>query len=171
MKSQLSSPSTGSVAKAPYRFPEGLKHNLLWYTLGRLRPPDPIIFFSQLVRQFCDVAHYKLANQHILFVNRPDYIWEVLVGQSDNFVKERVQQRSKMLLGEGMITAEGSAHRRQRQVAQPAFHRQRISSYAETMTHCAVRLQEQWKSAQTRDIALEMMHLGLEIVARALFGT
>jgi cytochrome P450 len=171
MKSQLSSPSTGSVAKSPYRFPEGLKHNLLWYTLGRLRPPDPIIFFSQLVRQFGDVAHYKLANQHILFVNRPDYIWEVLVGQSDNFVKERVQQRSKMLLGEGMITAEGSAHRRQRQVAQPAFHRQRISSYAETMTHCAVRLHEQWKSGETRDIALEMMHLGLEIVARALFGT
>jgi cytochrome P450 len=95
----------------------------------------------------------------------------VLVVQNDNFIKERTVQRTKMLLGEGMITAEGATHRAQRLAAQPAFHRQRISEYAGAIIEEAVRMRDSWRDGERRDIAADMMHLTLNVVARTLFAT
>jgi len=154
-----------------YRFPPGLKHNLLWYALRKFRPGDPIGLFQYLAREYGDIAHYKIGPQHIVFLNHPEYIREVLVVQNDNFVKERTVQRTKMLLGEGMITSEGNQHRVQRQAAQPAFHRQRVAAYAEHMVAEAVGLRESRRDGQQLDMAQEMMRLTLRIVAKTLFNT
>ena len=159
------------TAAAPYRFPPGLQRNLLWFALRKLRPANPIILFQQLARDYGDIAHYKIGWHHIVFLNHPDYIREVLVVQNDNFIKERTVKRSKMLLGEGMITSEGAQHRAQRQVAQPAFHRQRIPEYASTMVHEAANMREGWRDGERRDIAIDMMHLTLNVVAQTLFAT
>jgi cytochrome P450 len=70
-----------------------------------------------------------------------------------------------------MITSEGARHRSQRQVAQPAFHRQRISEYASTMVREAARVRDQWRPGEQRDIAIDMMHLTLNVVAQTLFAT
>ena len=153
-----------------YRFPPGFERNLLWFAWRRFRPANPILLFQHLVEKYGDIAHYKIGWNHIVFLNHPDYIREILVVQNDNFVKERTVRRSKMLLGEGMITAEGAQHRLQRQVAQPAFHRQRIPEYADTMVREAARLRESWQPGE-RDIAREMMHLTLNIVSETLFAT
>ena len=72
-----------------------------------------------------------------------------------------------------MITSEGAEHRSQRQTAQPAFHRQRIGEYARTIVEEAERTRNSWESAETktRDVAADMMHLTLKVVARTLFAT
>lgn len=154
-----------------YRFPPGFQRNLIWFAWRRFRPANPITLFQHLAEKYGDIAHYKIGWNHIVFLNHPDYIREVLVVQNDNFIKERTVQRSKMLLGEGMITSEGAEHRTQRQVAQPAFHRQRIPEYAATMVREAARTRESWRDGETRDISIEMMHLTLNIVAETLFAT
>lgn len=159
------------VGEARYHFPPGFERNLLWMALRRVRPANPILLFQQLARDYGEIAHYKLAWNHIVFLNHPDYIREVLVVQNDNFTKERTVQRTKMLLGEGMITSEGAQHRQQRQVAQPAFHRQRIPEYANAMVNEAARMRESWRDGEERDIAVDMMHLTLNVVARTLFAT
>jgi cytochrome P450 len=157
--------------QAGYRFPPGFERNLLWFAWRRFRPANPILLFQHLVQEYGDIAHYKIGWNHIVFLNHPDYIREVLVVQNDNFVKERTVRRSKMLLGEGMITSEGAQHRVQRQVAQPAFHRQRIPEYAETMVREAARMRDQWRQGEERNIAIDMMHLTLNVVAETLFAT
>lgn len=154
-----------------YHLPHGLERNLLWFALRKFRPANPILLFQHLADEYGDIAHYKIGWHHILFLNHPDYIREVLVAQNDNFIKERTVQRSKMLLGEGMITSEGAEHRMQRQVAQTAFHRQRIRQYASTMVGEALRMRDSWKAGEQRDIAIDMMHLTLNVVARTLFAT
>jgi cytochrome P450 len=154
-----------------YHFPPGLEKNLLWFALRKLRPANPILLFQQLARDYGDIAHYKIGWHHIVFLNHPDYIREVLVVQNDNFVKERTVRRTKMLLGSGMITSEGAQHRIQRQVAQPAFHRQRIPEYANTMVREAARMRATWRDGEQRDIAIDMMHLTLNVVAETLFAT
>jgi cytochrome P450 len=156
---------------AQYRFPPGFQRNLLWFAFRKFRPANPILLFQHLAQEYGDIAHYKIGWHHIVFLNHPDYIREVLVVQNDNFVKERTVQRTKMLLGEGMITAEGAQHRTQRQVAQPAFHRQRIPEYANTMVQEAARLRDRWRDGEQRDIAIDMMHLTLNVVAQTLFAT
>lgn len=157
--------------RGEYRFPPGFQRNLLWFAWRRFRPANPILLFQHLTREYGDIAHYKIGWNHIVFLNHPDYIREVLVVQNDNFIKERTVRRSKMLLGEGMITAEGAQHRLQRQVAQPPFHRQRIPEYASTMVEEAVRVRESWRDGEQRDISLDMMRLTLNVVSRTLFAT
>lgn len=164
-------PKNHSSGPAAYRFPPGFKRNLLWFALRKFRPANPILLFQHLAQEYGDIAHYKIGWHHIVFLNHPDYIREVLVVQNDNFIKERTVQRTKMLLGEGMITAEGAQHRAQRQVAQPAFHRQRIPEYARTMVQEAVRVRHRWRAGETRNIAIDMMHLTLNVVAQTLFAT
>lgn len=159
------------VRTSSYHFPPGLKYNLPFYVYRKFQPLDPIGLFEYLVDEYGDIVHYKIGRQHILFLNDPAYMREVFVVQNDNFTKERTVRRTKLLLGEGMITAEGASHRTQRQVAQPAFHRQHIGSYAETMVDEALRLQASWRNGQQLDISQEMTHLTLRIVARTLFNT
>ncbi|MGC2648876.1 MAG: cytochrome P450 [Candidatus Sulfotelmatobacter sp.] len=154
-----------------YRFPPGFQRNLLWFAFRKFRPANPIILFQHLAKTYGDIAHYKIGPHHIVFLNHPDYIREVLVVQNDNFIKERTVQRTKMLLGEGMITAEGAVHRAQRLAAQPAFHRQRIGEYGGVIVEESAQLRDSWKAGERRDIAVDMMHLTLKIVARTLFAT
>ena len=161
---------TSAGKGAAYRFPPGFQRNLLWFAFRRLRPANPILLFQHLAQKYGDIAHYKIGWNHIVFLNHPDYIREILVVQNDNFIKERTVQRTKMLLGAGMITSEGAQHRSQRQVAQPAFHRQRIPEYANTMVAEAARMRDRWRPGEQRDIAIDMMHLTLNVVAQTLFA-
>ncbi|HWR37824.1 MAG TPA: cytochrome P450 [Clostridia bacterium] len=156
--------------RGSYHFPHGLKHNLLWYGARRLRPLDPLKFFSQLAREFGDIAHYQLGAKHIVFLSNPEYIREVLIVQHSNFIKERTQQRARILLGEGMITADGAVHRKQRQVAQPAFHRQQVPAYVDEIVRRAAALRDRWREDETLDVYREMMHLTLGTVSATLFN-
>jgi cytochrome P450 len=160
-----------SRQRIEYRFPPGFRRNLLWSALRKFRPLNPIVLFQHLAETYGDIAHYKIGHHHIVFLNHPEYIREVLVVQNDNFIKERTVQRSKMLLGEGMITSEAAEHRAQRQTAQPAFHRQRIVEYAGTIIEEASHTRDLWRAGEQRDIAADMMHLTLNVVARTLFAT
>jgi len=76
---------------------------------------------------------------------------------------------AKRFLGEGLLTSEGEHHRRQRRLAQPAFHRQRIVGYGAIMTDYAARARERWQNGATVDIAEEMNRLTLAIVGKTLF--
>jgi len=160
-----------SQKQGNYRFPPGFQRNLLWFALRKFRPANPIFLFQHLARTYGDIAHYKIGPHHIVFLNHPEYIREVLVVQNDNFIKERTVQRTKMLLGEGMITSEGAAHRAQRLAAHPAFHRQRIGEYAATIVEEAAHIRDSWRVGERRDIAADMMRLTLNVVARTLFAT
>jgi len=77
----------------------------------------------------------------------------------------------KVLLGEGLITSDDPIHARNRKLAAPAFHRQRIAAYGDRIVSIAAQASEQWQSGETIDIAAAMMRMSLEIVARTLFDT
>jgi cytochrome P450 len=132
---------------------------------------DPVTFLTGVAREHGDVAHFTFGPQHLYLVSHPDLIREVLVVHGRSFMKGRALQRTKVLLGEGLLTSEGEQHQRQRRLAQPAFHRERIGRYAEQMIAHAVRLGDTWRDGQQVDAAQEMMRLTLGVVAEALFGT
>jgi cytochrome P450 len=155
-----------------YRFPPGLQLNLPFYLLRRFfKPGNPIALFEHLARTYGRIAHYRLGLSHIIFINEPEFIHEILIKQPQHFIKERTQRRMKILLGEGLITSDGEVHRRQRRIAAPAFHRQRIQAYGAIMVDRAANMRGQWQPGQPIDIASQMMHLALQVVARTLFNT
>jgi cytochrome P450 len=130
---------------------------------------DPPRLLSQLAREHGDLVHFKLGPQDIYLLNHPDFIRDVLVTHNRNFVKSRGLEMAKKFLGESLLTSEGEFHRRQRRLAQPAFHRQRINAYADVMTDHASRTRDRWQDGSTLDIWQEMMRLTLAIVGKTLF--
>ena len=165
------SEESSTTKRRAYVFPPGLKLNLFLYSFNRFRGGNPVRVFQYLFDTFGDAAHYKLGRRHVVFLNNPDYVREILVVQNSNFVKERTVQRMKMLVGEGLITSEDPFHRRQRMLAQPAFYRQRISAYADDIVNKAAAFRERWQPGQQLDISLEMMHLTLDVIAKTLFDS
>jgi cytochrome P450 len=160
------------IEHGAYRYPPGLSLNLLFYLRRRFfKPSNPILLFEHLAATYGRIAHYKLGWQHIVFINHPEFIREVLVNHPQEMIKERTQRRMKILLGEGLITSEGAFHMRQRRIAAPAFHRQRIAAYADVMVERAALRRASWHAGQIIDIGAQMMQLALEIVARTLFNT
>jgi cytochrome P450 len=132
---------------------------------------DAIRFLRHNAATYGDVSAWRFGPQPVWLVNHPDLIREVLVVRDRSFMKGRALQRTKLLLGEGLLTSEGDLHRRQRRLAQPAFHHQRIARYAEAMVEEAARLTARWRDGEERDLHHEMMRVTLAVVARTLFGT
>src|SRR5271154_5614016 len=155
-----------------FRLPPGLKHSLPFYAFKPwVKLGHPIRLFEHLLKTYGNIAHYRFLGTPIVFINDPDYIREILVNQSSSFVKERTVRRMKILLGEGLITSDDPIHKRQRRIAAPAFHRQRIAAYGDQIVACAATQRETWRPGQQIDIAAASMQLSLEIVARTLFDT
>ena len=154
----------------PWRMPPGLKRNMLFYA-GKpwVKLGNPILLFEHLHKTYGNIACYMFLGTPIVFINEPDYIREVLVTQGASFAKERTVRRMRVLLGEGLITSDEPFHMRQRRIAAPAFHRQRIAAYADEIVRAASAFADKIEPGQGMDIAGASMELSLEVVARTLF--
>jgi len=135
-----------------------------------LASADPLAVFLGWAREYGDIFYYRAAWIQVYFLNHPDLIEAVLVRNYQNFLKDHVVRKSRWFFGDGLLTNEGESWLRQRRLSQPAFHRERIASYARTMTGYADQMLASWKDRETRDIHQEMMQLTLRIVVRALFN-
>ncbi|MFQ5933254.1 MAG: cytochrome P450 [Dehalococcoidia bacterium] len=152
---------------------------------GRRRPPgpkswlpvghlfefrrDPTAFLTKVAREHGDVAIFRLGTRKICLLSHPDYVRDVLVTHQANFTKSRALRMSKRLLGEGLLTSEGQFHLRQRRLAQPAFHKERLTTHSAVMTGYAGQFADRWIDGSTVDMAREMRHLTLAIVGKTLF--
>jgi cytochrome P450 len=159
------------VHRGRFIYPPGLRMNLPFYLFHKFfKPGNPILLFEHL-RRFGRAAHYRILFRDVVLLHDPADIREVLIDKAASFGKDRTQKRMKILLGEGLITSDGEAHKRGRRIAAPAFHRQRIQRYAGQIVELAHALSAQWESGEPLNIAAEMMRLALQITARTLFDT
>lgn len=133
---------------------------------------NPLPFLRQVVREYGDVIEFRFGQTKTYLLNDPELIRDVLVTHDRRFSKgPGLQQVATRLLGQGLLTSEGSFHRRQRRLAQPAFHRQRIAAYGRVMAEHSHQWQRDWKDGAELDLAEEMRGLTLRIAAKTLFDT
>lgn len=133
---------------------------------------DTLGFITRCRNTYGDVVRMRFLYLTVHFLYHPDDIEYVLSTNAKNFLKSR-SLRSPLfqrLVGRGLLTSEGEFWRRQRRLAQPAFHRQRINSYGEVMVNYTERMISMWKANDVKDIHREMMRLTLEIVVKTLFN-
>ena len=126
---------------------------------------------TRLTREYGDIVHFRLAGERAFLINDPQLIRDVLVTHQKNFTKSRGLERAKKLLGEGLLTANGANHIRQRRLIQPAFHRERIAGYGDVMVDYAAQMRERWQEHSVLDVSQEMMRVTLAIVGKTLFDT
>lgn len=133
---------------------------------------DSLAFVLKVARQYGDVARARFLYVDASFVNHPDLIEQVLVAENRNYIKPRSFRTPffARIVGQGLLTSEGDFWRRQRRLAQPAFHRDRVNSYAADMADSTERLIAGWRDNETRDLHEDMQRLTMEIVTRTLFS-
>jgi cytochrome P450 len=101
----------------------------------------------------------------------PDQVRHVLQQHHENYGKRtRGFDQIRLFLGNGLLTSEGSFWLRQRRIAQPAFHKQRLAGFASSMVTAAEELVVSWRGREQLDVSREMMRVTLRIVSETLLG-
>ena len=134
---------------------------------------DPLGLMRRMARDYGDIVAFPvIMNQKRVLLNHPDWVEQVLVIQHSKFHKSDFTKRAvERILGQGLLISEGDFWRRQRRLAQPAFHKTRINEYASTMVQIAQAHAHSWSDGDSRDVTHEMMALTLDVAVRTLFGT
>lgn len=109
--------------------------------------------------------------KRFILLNEPDLIREVLVTHHRSFEKGRGLKIARRMLGQGLLTSEGSLHKARRRLMQPLFARDKVARYEQSMLDCCGRLCQSWADGQEIELSQQMMALTLAIVGEALFGS
>ena len=131
---------------------------------------DPLNFATDMARTFGDFVKLPLPLVDFYLVSNPDDVAFVLKTGREHFIKDWFTRQLRTITGNGLVVSEGEFWKRQRRLAQPAFHRRRIEAYADTMVAEAAKMTATWRNGTQRDVHADMMHITLGIVSRTLFG-
>jgi cytochrome P450 len=121
-------------------------------------------------RQHGDFVRMNYGPFPLYILNNPALIHQVLVTDASKYYKSRnLKIATRPVIGDGLFTNDGDSWKRQRKLAQPAFHTKRIASYADIMVKYAQELTTQWQENQTIDVDIAMAHLTMQIISKTVF--
>jgi len=135
---------------------------------------DPAGVFMQAALQFGDVVYFRIGPRRGYLITNPDDVRHVLQDNARNYHKSPLYDKLRTVLGNGLLTSEDDFWLRQRRIAQPAFHRQRMTALADVMASAARDAAARWQplasTGRPVDVDEEMMRLTRTVVVRALLG-
>lgn len=118
-----------------------------------------------------DAVRFRVLHRRIHLLTAPEQVGHVLVENVKNYGKQtRGYAAIRGVVGNGLLTSEGSFWLRQRRISQPAFHKKRIEAFGEVMAQSSARLADGWTDGQSIDVAHEMMGVTLQIVGLTLLS-
>ncbi|MCX4743182.1 bifunctional albaflavenone monooxygenase/terpene synthase [Streptomyces antibioticus] len=128
---------------------------------------DPLAFLARL-RDHGDVVRLKLGPKTVYAVTAPD-LTGALALSPDYIISGPLWESLESLLGkEGVATANGPLHRRQRRTIQPAFRLDAIPGYGPIMEEETHALVERWNNGEVLDATAECFRVSVRISARCL---
>jgi cytochrome P450 len=141
--------------------------------VGHLRPfvADRLGFLTDLARQQGDVATFRIGPYRNWLLSHPDHVREVLVVNAARVRKGPILQRARIVLGDGLLTAEGERHRHDRRLLQQAFHARRVAGYATAMVDRVAAVIGSWEAAHPVNVHAELVRATLATAGATLLGT
>ena len=152
----------------------------------RVAPANPLLknaavfgrdYFAFMIdnqRRYGDFYDVHLPHVPLFVISKPEYAKHVLVTNNRKYGKSFAYEFLRHPLGNGLLTSEGDFWLKQRRIAQPAFHRERLSTLGTTITAATQEMLREWEASDTgapRNVSHELMRLTAQVVARALFGS
>jgi len=131
----------------------------------------PYKFLSECQFSYPDILKFDLVRRHVYVLQNPEFVKYVLQENHKNYLKGEAYDILGILLGNGLLNSEGEFWKRQRRLAQPAFHRESLENISKIIVDSTQAMLQRWKKmeGQTINFTREMAGLTIEIVAKALF--
>ena len=149
----------------------GPKGSFLLGNLAAFRE-SPLRFLERCAHDFGDFVPLRFLHRRVFLVNDPASIESILTTQARKF-RKTVGYRTpfmRRLFGQGLLTSEGALWTRQRRLAQPAFHRERIDGYAQITVRFAQDMLAGWADGSIRDVHEDVLKLTTRVVVKTLFN-
>lgn len=143
--------------------------------VGPLFRRDPLGYSLELRERYGPIVRMPFPFLDAYLVASPTGVRRVLQDNDERYGRAtRGVESLRGTLGNGLLTTTGDFWRRQRRIAQPAFHRARIAGFAATMASAADELVARWEAIAGRDepvdLVPELLRVTLQILGRCLFG-
>lgn len=136
---------------------------------------NPLAFIEAQRPVVGDLFEVRTLAHKVMFTTHPEAAKHLLVDHHKNYYKSFDYGILKLVLGEGLIGSDGEFWRKQRRLAQPAFHKKRIEGMLEAMQEEGRKLIDRLQGYHDRgeqfDLNLEMTTVTIHIVAKTLFGS
>ncbi len=130
--------------------------------------------FPRWAAEYGDAVSMRIPGAAFMAVFSPEGIKHVLQTNAKGYSKQtRGYDKMRLFLGNGLVTSEGDFWKRQRRIAAPAFHRQRIEGFADTMVQATADMLDRWAQRATSsplDVDRAMMKLTMRIASETLLG-
>ncbi|MBI3549139.1 MAG: cytochrome P450 [Elusimicrobia bacterium] len=154
--------------------PPGPKGSPIYGILREYRK-DPLGTMFKNVNTYGEIVRFPFGPIYYYLLWHPDHVQHVLQNNHRNYGKSTYSwKKMRPLLGMGLLTSEGDFWLRQRRIAQPAFHRERVAGFGTTMTDLTKEMLDAWdrreKPDAPIDVAVEMMRLTLRVVGKTLLS-
>jgi cytochrome P450 len=120
------------------------------------------------------LGEVRLPRRTMYFVNQPDLVQQILLGDVDRYPKSDLMATMlELLLGESIFVSNGDLWRQQRRMMDPAFEGTRIKAIFPLMREAAdamaARFAEGAAGPETQ-IDLEMTHVTADVIFRTIYS-
>src|SRR5262245_49025303 len=100
--------------------------------------------FMQHAATYGELVPLRMLMTTAYLLNHPAHVEHVLTRNYRNYKKTPMLDRVRPILGNGLVTSEGALWTRQRNLMQPAFHRERLEDLAARMVDQIARHLDRW---------------------------
>jgi cytochrome P450 len=152
------------------KYPPGPRGRDVLGFFGLRDTAGTLIFLERTARRYGPVSSFRILHKRLYLVDDAELIRDILVTRQHSFERDSGANLLRELIGDGLLTREEPLHRERRRMLQPAFHKEQIATYAQTMVHEASQLSKSWSDGSIIDIRKEMRRLTLGIVGATMFG-
>lgn len=144
--------------------------------LGSLVPyrRDPAQFLLRLQRDHGQLSRLRMGPYTVHLATSPDAVRRVLTENQSNYVRGKLYDQFRLVMGTGLLTSDGLAWRGHRRAVQPAFAKNAIEAIIPNVVEATSEMITRWEAAERAgepvDLVTEMMRLTLVTLSKSLFG-
>ena len=135
---------------------------------------DPLGFFAGLAAAHDGLASLRVGPDTVFVLNSPEAFEHVFITNWRNYRKSSFYDKLVPTFGKGIVVSEGEFWRKQRQLMNPAFHRESLQRIGETMrrkTRERIARIAAFGPDATFDLSAEITDHSIEVVLESLFGS
>jgi cytochrome P450 len=116
------------------------------------------------------LVRFRFAGDTCWVVTDPAWVRQILTSPPDVVGRSGSFRKLRIILGDSLLTTEGPAHRMRRRQMQPAFQRERLKAYADSIVDAAKATDEAWRVGARVDMDRDMAALTMDAIGRAVLG-